>query len=195
MLDALNRMHLPLRPAGTAFVKAATVTTITRRSSKEYPVSVLDKKRTLPAVAVGYEADAYGWAQEQAALLRAGAFDRLDIENIAEELLDVARREYDKLESALTILLLHMLKWDFQVAKRSRSWEYSILEHRRRIMRQLEDNPGLKSVIAKANLRAYESARSRAGFETKLDLAVFPLESPYGWAEITGREFAMPGRA
>ena len=34
--------------------------------------------------------------------------------------------EYDKLESALRVLLMHMLKWDHQPDKRTRSWENTI---------------------------------------------------------------------
>ena len=70
-----------------------------------------------------YERDLYAWSQEQARLLKAGRLDEVDAENVAEEILDVGRNEYDKLESALRVLLTHMLKWDHQPERRSRSWE------------------------------------------------------------------------
>ena len=36
--------------------------------------------------------------------------------------------QYDKLESALEVLLMHMLKWDHQPERRSRSWSLTIQE-------------------------------------------------------------------
>jgi hypothetical protein len=61
-----------------------------------------------------YDRDLYSWAVEQAALLRSGRVTELDALNIAEELDDVGNEQYDKLESALRPILLHLLKWDHQ---------------------------------------------------------------------------------
>ena len=56
-----------------------------------------------------YASDLYGWATEQAALLRAGRIAEADAKNIAEELDDVGSEQCDKLESALRLILLHLL--------------------------------------------------------------------------------------
>ena len=40
-----------------------------------------------------YEEDFPLWAERQAALLRAGRFDELDLENLIEEVEDLSRRE------------------------------------------------------------------------------------------------------
>ncbi|RYE71367.1 MAG: DUF29 domain-containing protein, partial [Hyphomicrobiales bacterium] len=77
-----------------------------------------------------HEDDVYGWVQEQVASLRAGRIDALDLDSIAEELSDVGAEQYDKLESAVVVVLVHMLKWDHQPERRSRSWTQSIDEHR-----------------------------------------------------------------
>ena len=79
-----------------------------------------------PRSAPLYERDLYAWSLEQARLLKEGRLDEVDAENVAEEILDVGRNEYDKLESALSVLLMHMLKWDHQPEKRTRSWENTI---------------------------------------------------------------------
>ena len=42
----------------------------------------------------------------------------------------MGEEEYDKLESALRVLMLHLLKWDHQPDMRSRSWTLSIREQR-----------------------------------------------------------------
>ena len=68
----------------------------------------------------GYKEDLHAWAREQAALLRAGRLGEVDAANIAEELDDVGNEQYDKLESALRVLLAHMLKWDHQPERRGR---------------------------------------------------------------------------
>ena len=104
--------------------------------------------KTRPAARYGD--DLYTWVQEQVALLRAGRLSEVDAANVAEELADVGSEQYEKLESALAVLTLHLLKWDFQPKRRSRSWEATIKEQRRRIMRVLKKNPGLKSLISEA---------------------------------------------
>jgi Domain of unknown function DUF29 len=87
------------------------------------------------------EADLYSWALRQAELLRAGRLDAIDAGAIAEEIDDVGEEQYDKLESALRILMLHLLKWDHQPDKRSRSWTMTTRERRRRVLRQLRKMP------------------------------------------------------
>lgn len=136
-----------------------------------------------------YNRDLYAWSQEQARLLRAGRLAELDTENLAEEILDVGRNEYDKLESALRILLTHMLKWDHQPEGRSASWEATIDVQRRHTLRQLSDNPSLKSRRDAAVREAYKDARQLARGETGLSLRTFPETCPYDWAAITERAF------
>src|SRR5437868_10723510 len=94
-----------------------------------------------------YERDLYSWAIEQATLLRAGNIAEADARNIAEELDDVGNEQYDKLESALRLILLHLLKWDYQSERRSRSWYGSISIQRKHVRRVLRKNPGLKPLV------------------------------------------------
>src|SRR5262245_45371071 len=82
-----------------------------------------------------YDRDLYSWAVEQAALLRAGRVAEADVLNIAEEIDDVGNEQYDKLESALRVILLHLLKWDHQPERRSRSWWASIKVQRNHVRR------------------------------------------------------------
>jgi len=136
-----------------------------------------------------YDRDLYAWSQEQARLLRAGRLAEIDTENLAEEILGVGRNEYDKLESALRTLLTHMLKWDHQPEGRSASWEATIAVQRRHALRQLSDNPSLKSRRDAAVGEAYKDARQLARGETGLSLRTFPETCPYDWAAITERAF------
>lgn len=139
-----------------------------------------------------YDGDAYGWAIEQAAHLRAGRFDRLDIENIAEELETLGRSEFAKLRSSYRVILLHLLKWDHQPERRSRSWVSSILTQRLEAAETLAENPGLKSRVSEAMTRAYALARIEAIAETGLPERTFPETCPYDLDTIMTREIAWP---
>ena len=134
-----------------------------------------------------YDEDLYTWVQEQVALLRAGRLDEVDAENVAEELSDVGKSEFSKLQSALEIVLIHMLKWDHQPERRSRSWANSIAAHRRHCTDVLKDNPGLKSRREEAVERGYAQAILGASSETNRDAASFPAVCPYDWEVILGR--------
>src|SRR5437870_10375804 len=103
---------------------------------------------TPPAAA--YERDFYSWLMEQARHVRAGHWDALDRENLAEEIESLGREQFNKLESALRVLLVHILKWDQQPARQSRSWSVSIREQRLRLDDVLADNPGLRPRIDEA---------------------------------------------
>ena len=102
--------------------------------------------------------DLYSWAVRQAELLRAGRLSEIDAAAIAEEIDDVGMEEYHRLESALRVVMLHLLKWDHQPDRRSRSWTLFILEHRRRVHRLLRGSPGLKSQLGEALEGAHEDA-------------------------------------
>jgi hypothetical protein len=138
-----------------------------------------------------YERDFYSWLMEQAQFVREGRWSALDRENLAEEIESLGREQFNKLESALRVLLLHILKWDHQPGKRTRSWTLSIKEQRLMVRRVLDDNPGLKSRRNEALTLAYELARVRAARETKLSESRFPVECPYSWDEIVSREFSL----
>lgn len=137
--------------------------------------------------------DLYSWARRQAELLRAGRLSEIDPAAIAEEIDDVGDEQYDKLESSLRVVMLNLLKWDHQPDRRSRSWTLSIREQRRRVLRQLRKNPGLKPLLDEAISEAYEDARDEASSETGLPLSSFPVSRPYEYSEIMERPVVWPG--
>jgi hypothetical protein len=89
--------------------------------------------------------------------------------------------------------MLHLLKWDHQPDKRSRSWTLTILEHRRRAQRQLRRSPSLKSQLDDALTAAYEDARAEAASETGMPLRAFPAARPFDYAETMERSIVWPG--
>jgi predicted DNA-binding ribbon-helix-helix protein len=76
--------------------------------------------------AAEYWVDFYSWLMEQAAHLRAGRWEALDVKNLAEEIESLGRGQFNKLESALRVVMMHMLKWDYQPQQRGRCWMLSI---------------------------------------------------------------------
>ena len=144
---------------------------------------------TLEKPSAGYDRDFYWWAQEQGRLLRAGRWSEVDRENVAEEIESLGREQFNKLESAIRVLLIHMLKWDYQPDRRSRSWALSIKEQRIVLRNLIDDNPGLEPRINEAVTRAYEQARVAAANETGISDRVFPHVSPFSFADITSRPF------
>ncbi|MFZ2406287.1 MAG: DUF29 domain-containing protein [Methylobacter sp.] len=138
---------------------------------------------------INYEKDFYGWTQEQAALLRSGRLTELDIENLIEEVETMGRSEKRELESRLTVLLLHLLKWKYQDVRRGRSWELSIIEQRLKFEETLDENPGLKSKLNDILLKAYKFAVIQASRETKLSRSIFPSQCPWTFDQITDETF------
>lgn len=136
-----------------------------------------------------YEKDFYAWANQQAALLRAGKLDAADIANIAEEIESMGRTEKRELVSRLAVLLLHLLKWRFQPGLRSRSWTLTVREQRRQLLRHMKDNPSLKGTLGESIDEAYGDAVIAAERETGLPSQTFPVTCPYSYDQLTDDGF------
>ncbi len=141
-----------------------------------------------------YERDFYAWASEQAALLRAGRLGEADIAHIAEEIESMGKTEKRELVSRLTVLLLHLLKWQFQPHRRGNSWRLSIANIRDKLSSHLDDNPSLKAKLPAAVAEGYRYARRDAARQTKVDEAVFPTVCPWTFEQMMDPEF-WPGEA
>jgi len=139
-----------------------------------------------------YESDFYAWTVEQAKFLRNGAWNKLDFPNLAEEIESLGRQEQSQLESRLEVLIGHLLKWEFQASKRSKSWFFTIREQRRKISRLIQRNPSLQPYLPKALTEIYPDALDLALRETSLKEENFPQECPYSLEEILNTEF-FPG--
>jgi len=135
-----------------------------------------------------YDRDFHAWANEQAALLRAGNLSSADVANIAEEIETLGRSEKRELRSRLAVLLLHLLKWQFQPGRRSRSWQISIANARNELAEHLAENPSLKAVLPEAAASAYRRARLDAEQDTGLPGSTFPVECPWTFDQAMAGE-------
>jgi Domain of unknown function DUF29 len=136
-----------------------------------------------------HDSDFYAWSLEQAALLRAGRVGEADLAAIAEEIESMGKTEKRELISRLTVLLLHLLKWQRQPAGRGNSWRLSIANARDEIADLLDDNPSLKTILDDATASSYRYARRKAAIETDLSEEAFPAQCPWSFAQAMDAGF------
>ncbi|MCP4107161.1 MAG: DUF29 domain-containing protein [Desulfobacteraceae bacterium] len=141
---------------------------------------------------VNYDQDFYSWLLHNAQLLRHGRFTEADIENIAEELESMGKRDKRELISRFAVLLAHLLKWQYQADRRSKSWEKTIDEQRIQIHLILEDSPSLKYQLEQRIADGYRLAIKKAVKETGLKPNVFSEKCPYSLELILDENF-YPG--
>jgi len=141
-----------------------------------------------------YDRDFYAWANEQAGLLRAGKLSEADIENIAEEIESMGKGEKRELVSRLTVLLLHLLKWQYQPSHRGHSWRNSVRIQRREVAAHMADNPSLKSLLPQAIEQAHGTAVIQAENETGLSEGTFPVVCEWSFEQMLDPDF-WPGGA
>jgi hypothetical protein len=146
-------------------------------------------KRAMPREieAARRDGDLYAWVGEQVGHLRSGRVALLDLDGIAEELGDVGKSEFRDLRSNLAIVILHLLKWDFQPERRSRSWALTIGEHRDRIAETLAESPSLATRLDEALSSGWRSGRNGALDETGLPGDAIPAACPYSLDDILRR--------
>ena len=126
-----------------------------------------------------YETDFYAWTLEQSKLLQISDFKGLDIVNLVEEIESLGKQQRQELENRLAILLGHLLKWDYQPERRSKSWKATIREQRRAIQRLMQANPSLKPYLEEAIAYAYQSGIDLVVRETPLDDQDLPADCQY----------------
>jgi hypothetical protein len=143
----------------------------------------------MPRNAVAYNEDFFAWTQEQARLLRNRELTGVDTENLAEEIESVGRSDRREIRNRLTVLLTHLLKWQFQPKRRGNSWSVTILEQRLQINSIIEDSPSLRPFFAEVLAGSYKNARDVAVRETRMQLGTFPLECPYTPEQILSEDF------
>jgi hypothetical protein len=169
------------------------------KPGEPFPVSILleypsvKKGPVMPSNSADYDKDFYAWTVEQARLLRAGEFSAVDMDNVAEEIESLGRSDRREIESRLSVLLTHLLKWQLQPEMRSSSWTGTIREQRRRIEKLLRESPSLRPFIGEVLSEAYSDAREDAPEQTGLPETAFPAECPFTPDEVLSRDFLPEG--
>ena len=136
--------------------------------------------------ATDYETDFYQWTQQQAALLRQGRLSRIDAANLAEEIESMGNSNRWALESFLSNVIMHLLKWKYQPERRCTSWKMTIRNGRIQIEKRLKNSPSLRPKVPEMIAGEYLPAREDAADETGLPLTTFPEQCEFSVEEITG---------
>ncbi|MTJ07931.1 DUF29 domain-containing protein [Anabaena sp. UHCC 0204] len=136
-----------------------------------------------------YEQDFMAWLTQQKSALASRDVTALDWENLAEELDVMGISEKNELKNRLTVLLTHLLKWQYQSPKRSISWFTTIANQRDDLQDLLNEKPSLKQYIPDILPKAYRNSRREASAETNFNLSTFPETCAYNIEEILNPEF------
>ncbi|WP_207459609.1 DUF29 domain-containing protein [Azospirillum sp. SYSU D00513] len=133
-----------------------------------------------------YDEDFYAWTQNQAQALRRAGAERnnapVDWENVAEEIESMGRSQKAEIESRLTVLLVHLLKWLHCPELRERcerGWRLTVREQRKRLAREVKDSPSLRAFVADVFAECHEDARLRAAVEAEVPLDRIPVHPTF----------------
>ena len=140
-----------------------------------------------------HEKDFHAWTIEQANLLKTGKLSEIDLDNLIEEIESMGASERNQLQNRLKVLIGHLLKWQFQPAYRSRSWNATIEEQRLSVIGLLEDNPSLTRILEERIAKAYPQGVLLAVKETSIDKKTFPASCPYSTEELLDRNYYPDG--
>jgi hypothetical protein len=136
-----------------------------------------------------HNADYVQWIESTVAKLRQQDYAAVDWHYLIEEIEEMGRSERRSLKRNFIVVVLHLLKWQFQPALRGGSWAGSIVEHRRRVRDAIADSPSLKPYLQESYLDWYGDAARQAIAETQLPPEVFPVTCPYALPEILDFDF------
>jgi hypothetical protein len=139
-----------------------------------------------------YDRDFAEWAVRNAELLRSGRVAEADLDHIAAEIEDIAKRKRRAMQSRLERLVEQLLKWQAQPMKRSASWQSTMAEQRFRIRKLLEENPSFRPELANWIGEEYDHAVHIATLETGLQRERFPSSWPYTVEQTLDQGF-LPG--
>ena len=138
-----------------------------------------------------YDLDFYLWITTTAQQLRERKFDELDLDNLIEEIDDMGKDKRREVKSRLRVLLMHLLKYQYQPERRSSSWKSTILEQRHQIESLLKDSPSLKAYYLEIFADVYKNAVVDASAETSLPAKTFPLDSPFLPEDVINSDFIV----
>lgn len=140
-----------------------------------------------------YDTDFYAWTERQAELLRAEEFEEVDWDNLIEEIMAMGAAQRRELTSRLQVLIMHLLKWQYQPDLRSKSWGYTIRDQRNELTYLLEESPSLRTLLIERIAVAYPRAVKDALEETGFLRSPFPSTCPYTAEQILDETFWPEG--
>lgn len=153
-----------------------------------------------------YRTDYHGWISQQRELLKNRQFNDLDVPNLLEAMALEMGDISGTLESHLTTLLLHLLKYQYQTQVinpvlpepyNCRDWFGTMDRVRNSIQTLIRKNPSLKRLTDETLTDAYLQAKRIAIKDMnryvqkhqQLDNNSFPAECPWTYQQITTEDW------
>ncbi len=141
-----------------------------------------------------YEKDEHLWLMENVKLLREGKWEQADLQNIAEILEDMGKRDLREVVSRMKVLMIHLLKWMYQAEARSSSWKGTIRHQRDELNSLFEDSNHLRKHAEESFSKSYRKAREIASDETGLPISHFPELPPFSFEQVIGEDYLVEGK-
>ena len=135
-----------------------------------------------------YQTDETAWLEKMSRLIQERRYNELDYKDLAEFLRDMAMRDRREVMSRLATLMMHVLKWQYQPRKRSRSWEITIVTQQDDL-RDLLESRALEHHANEVLSKAYRRAVRYAATETGLAEDRFPQACPFSLTDLLGRDW------
>lgn len=135
--------------------------------------------RSTPISPELYESDYQLWLLETRQKLLTRDFNALDLDNLIEEITDLARWDKRKLKSLLILLIEHLLKlkyWDAEQERNQGHWRREIREFRRQIRDLLNESPSLNGYARDLYHQCHKDGRDNAADISQLPRSTFPEE-------------------
>jgi hypothetical protein len=143
----------------------------------------------LTVLPVDYDEDFALWIEQQTSLLSSRQFEQLDVHHLIEELRAMVAHNRRELGSRLEVLMMHLLKCQFQPSHKSPSRLNTIDHQRGEISELVRESPSLAPTIAQVAKHRYQRARRMAIRETGLRKEEFPAALPYTAQQLLDDEF------
>ena len=138
-----------------------------------------------------YKEDFYLWLNTTAQQLRSRQLDNVDFDNLIEEIESMSGSQRRELKNRLIVLLMHLLKYQYQPSLRSNSWISTILEQRRQLEFLLKDSPSLKPYYLEVFSDCYSNAIVDVSTETKLPVNTFSEFCPFSPEDAIDSSFII----
>jgi hypothetical protein len=140
---------------------------------------------TLPNL---YETDFFLWTQQQAQWIREQQFERLDAENVAEEIESIGKHLHQELNFRLYRVLMHLLLWRYH-HQRTKEIRLPVMRWRHDMTKILRDSLSLRAYLEEELTEEYDFARDLAGIDCGLGKEVFPKECPWTLEQVLDEDF------
>ena len=149
------------------------------------------KTQELQILQTLYGQDFFAWVEQTAEILRSQQWEALDLENLIEEVVDLGKSQQRALQSALRLVLSHLLKWKYQPERCSKSWQVTITRERLNLDELLAESPSLRRFLTDDEWinATYQRARKEAMVETGLSEEKFAIACPFALNQILDLDF------